>query len=320
MRVVEISDPASYHTAQWARQLIERNIETHVLYIDGWFDSKLDKVEGIEGCRYKLLKLPSKKSILLSLLKRGRVGTVVRSVRHGTMLHSNLEYAGPEINRYLKNQEIDVVHAHYVHGGGFIAYASEYLPCVLSTWGSDLTDGPKKYPHYIPLMKKTIEWATIINPASEVSAKLVKSFVEVGDNHIFVSSWGADTDFFKPDFDTRELKETLRIPDGPIILSFRALEPYYRIDIVLKAFNLVLQRHPTAVLIIGNDGPLRYDLEELAQSLGISARIVFTGIVVGEEMAKLFSMSDIYIQCPLSDGVSVSGMQACSKWIQWFLN
>ncbi len=320
MRVIEISDPSSYHTAQWVRQLLERNIETYVVYMDDWFDSKLDRIEGIDKCQYKLFKVPSKKSIISSLLKKGRLGTIARSVRYGTMLHSNLELVGPEINRYCKDQEIDVVHAHYVHGGGFLAYASNYLPCVLSTWGSDLTDGPEKYPYYIPMMKKTIDWATIINPASEVSANLVKTFSKVEDNRMFVSSWGADTDFFEPDLDSSELRHQLGIPDGLVILSFRTLDPYYRIDLIIRAFKIISEKYADVSLVIGNGGESQNDLEHLCEKLGIRDRVFFTGYMTGMRMAQLFSLADIYIQCPLSDGVSISGLQALAAGLPVIAN
>ncbi len=320
MRVVEISDPSSFHSAQWVNQLLQRRVETYATYIEGWFDSSIDKLKDIANLKYKLFIPPTKRRILASLIKTRKIGTVAKSLMHNTMIHGELELLAPSIAQYFRDEEINVVHAHYVHSGGFIAYSAGYEPCVLSTWGSDLTDGPDMYPYYIPLMKKTIEWATIINAASSVSAELVRSFAPVEENRMFVSSWGADTDLFNPNLDTYKLRSELGVPDGPVVLSFRALEPYYRIDIIIKAFKIVLQRHPEAVLVVGNDGPQREELELLARSLLIADRVVFTGYETGERMANIFSMSDIYIQCPLSDGVSVSGMQALASGLAMIAN
>lgn len=49
---------------------------------------------------------------------------------------------------------------------------------------------------------------------------------------------------------------------------------------ILRAFSKVAERYPNARLIVVGDGPLRTNLESLAISLGLSARIVFLGLQI----------------------------------------
>ena len=56
------------------------------------------------------------------------------------------------------------------------------------------------------------------------------------------------------------------------------MEPLYNVDCALRAFRLIQDRYPEARFVVGNDGPLRSELESLAKELGLKD-ITFTGAV-----------------------------------------
>jgi glycosyltransferase involved in cell wall biosynthesis len=320
MRVVEISNPSSFHTEQWVKQLMDRDIETHVVYVKGWYSWKEDRIQNIEGCQEMIFDTPSIRNLVMYLLKRGKLGALTKGIMTRTKIYGELIYLKPGLREYLTSNRIDVIHAHYLHSGCLLAHASGFQPTVMSTWGSDLTDGPEKYPYYIPLMRKALESATIVQPMSEVSVNLVRNIYPVEDSRMFVSSWGADTQYFKPDLETKSLREELKIPPGLVILSFRTLDPYYRIDMIIQAFKMICDKHKEVTLVIGNNGPLREELQQLCHNLDISNRVVFTGTLSNRSMAELFAMADIYVQCPLSDGVTISGLQALASGVPIIAN
>lgn len=320
MRVVEISDPSSFHTEQWARQLMERDIDTHVVYARGWYPEKDDRVRNVKGCHESILATPNRNALAFYLLRHGKVSSVIKGLRNSTRMYGELDYLGPRLREYLTTNDIDVVHAHYLHSGCLLAHASGFRPTVMSTWGSDLTDGPRKYPYYVPLMRKALKSATIVQPMSAVSVELVRKIYPVEDSRLFVSSWGADTQFFRPDLESKGLRENLGIPPGLVILSFRGLDPYYRIDTIIRAFKMICGAHKDATLVIGNTGPLLQDLQQLCRNLSIADRVFFTGYLSDEKMAQLFSMADMYVQCPLSDGVSISALQALASGLPIIAN
>ncbi len=320
MRVVEISDPTSFHTEQWVRQLIDRDIETHVLYVKGWFSGEEDRIQDVDGCQVEYFSTPNRSALGTYLLRHGKIKAIFKGFKNRTQLFGELEYLKPRLHNYMKSNNIDVIHGHYLHGGCFLAYASGFQPTVMSTWGSDLTLGPRKYPYYIPLMKKTLKSATIVQPASEVSAKIIQNLYPVDESKMFISSWGADTEFFRPDLDPSRLKQELGIPEGLVILSFRALKPFYRIDLIIKAFKIISEKYADVSLVIGIGGESQNDLEHLCEKLGIRDRVFFTGYITGERMAQLFALADMYIQCPLSDGVSISGLQALASGLPVIAN
>ena len=68
------------------------------------------------------------------------------------------------------------------------------------------------------------------------------------------------------------------------------------VNILLKAFKLVLKRHPDYTLQIvgkGETEALKREMENLSIELGISESVIFTGLVPFEEMPKLLIESEI---------------------------
>jgi glycosyltransferase involved in cell wall biosynthesis len=169
-------------------------------------------------------------------------------------------------------------------------------------------------------MKKALEWVSVVHVMSDISKKIVQDIYPIDEERIFKSTWGIDTDFFNPDRNTESISEKLGLEDEMKILSFRALEPLYRIDLLLRAFKIVQEKHPNVQLILGNDGSEKEKLSTLSKELDIDENVVFTGRLSDNEMADLFTLSDIYVQCPISDGVTISGMQAMAAGIPLVAN
>jgi glycosyltransferase involved in cell wall biosynthesis len=100
-----------------------------------------------------------------------------------------------------------------------------------------------------------------------------------------------------------------RVPLKPRLLSTRNLEPYYRIDVILRAFALVRSVYPEATLTVAGYGSEEGRLKRLAASLGESG-ISFAGRVEHEDMPSLYDRSDIYVNAPVLDNQPVSVLEA----------
>lgn len=104
------------------------------------------------------------------------------------------------------------------------------------------------------------------------------------------------------------------LPDGPpSIAPAEHLDPWRKTmlavgriahekayDRLLHAFAKIVDRFPDWDLAIVGDGPLRAELENLAEELGISARVVFPGRV--GNVGDWYSATDLFVMTSLSEG------------------
>ncbi len=72
--------------------------------------------------------------------------------------------------------------------------------------------------------------------------------------------------------------QQLRNTAGHILVAMGRLVPEKGFDLLLNAFSLIANRHPTWSLIILGDGPLRTDLETQVSALKLADRVHLTGI------------------------------------------
>lgn len=95
----------------------------------------------------------------------------------------------------------------------------------------------------------------------------------------------------------------------PIFLSNRNLEAHYGVDCVLRAFALVQQQVPEAVLTVVGDGSQRQALEQLAAELKLE-NTSFTGRVEHEEIYRYYAAADVFLNASRIDNQPLSLLEA----------
>jgi len=109
--------------------------------------------------------------------------------------------------------------------------------------------------------------------------------------------WPTDKVHYLPNFVSETTAPPLRrkdfyTPDNvPLILGLGRLHENKAFDVLLKA----VARLPNAYLWLAGDGPLRTELELLAEKLGMKPRVRFLGW--RDDVAALFATADIFV-CP----------------------
>ena len=102
-----------------------------------------------------------------------------------------------------------------------------------------------------------------------------------------------------------------RFPIRPVFLTSRLHEPLYNVPCVLRAFALVQERYPDAVLTVAGDGWMRPQLEALARELQLK-NTTFVGRVDFERMPALYDSSDIYLTATDLDNMPGSVIECLS--------
>jgi glycosyltransferase involved in cell wall biosynthesis len=97
---------------------------------------------------------------------------------------------------------------------------------------------------------------------------------------------------------------------APSVLVARHLEPIYDNQTALRAFALLAARYPAAQLVIAGSGPEAGMLAALADHLGITQAVRFTGRIDNSAMAALYREADIMLNPSLVDNMPNSVLEA----------
>lgn len=112
----------------------------------------------------------------------------------------------------------------------------------------------------------------------------------------------------------RACKVELSIP-GPMLLSSGRLAPEKNVDVVLRAFALVLKHIPNATMVITGHGSAEASLKKLAAELGLGNSVRFVGFVKPEKLEQLYCTAEVYVVMSTAETQSLSLMQGFANGV-----
>lgn len=163
-----------------------------------------------------------------------------------------------------------------------------------------------EYVHYFPLAPKSVSrglivrmlknyynrCAHVIAPSMPVEVVLREYGVTVP---ITVIPTGLSIDTARDDAARKRIRKELGIPENARVMLYVgriAREKY--LDLLLEAFDRLAPKYPDIRLMIAGGGPYEAQCRENASKLKSSNRIVFTGAVPREKVAKYYSAGDLF--------------------------
>lgn len=200
--------------------------------------------------------------------------------------------AKPAIARLLdEGFDFDLIDAHYFYPDGVAAaMLARYFnkPLVITARGSDIT----LLPQY-PLPRRMITWAArradaVITVCNALRDEVVALGVDAGK----VTSLrnGVDLALFRP---------VERTPNPAFtLLSVGHLVPVKAQELIVGALPLL----PGVRLVLAGDGPNRAMLEQLAQTLKVSARVTFLGAVPQAQLREHYGRADALVLASSREG------------------
>ncbi len=214
---------------------------------------------------------------------------------------NKLDYlaAIPRVRRLVKTIRPDLLHAHYATSYGFLGALSGLRPFVVTAWGSDILVTPRESAVMRHLVRWVLERADAITSDAEF---MTAAILEMGGH--------AKTLTIPLGVNQRLLNAPADAPRRPLVVSLRNLEPQFRIDRLIQAFQTVAQRDPSARLLIGNRGPELPALQALAETLNLKDRVEFIGFQSPGDLHRLLRESAVYVSIPESDATSVTLLEA----------
>ncbi len=300
LRIAVLGDFDSIHTQRWLRAFVERGHEVHAVS----FYHPRSELLGVNlhVLRSGGASAPGEEYTPAPSRLRQALRSPLRLLHGGRYLRAGLRQKVREIAP-------DVFHAHYLVEFGFYGSLVGYRPYAVSAWGSDVYREPRKPISHL-VARWTIRRAQLVTGSDPAMVAALRGLGARERQTQLVRIGALEEPFFEP--------MPVSVNEGPAetpptVLSTRALEPLYNIDMVLRAFAGVRADLPQVRLQIAGEGSERAALEALASELGLGESVSFLGRLTPEQMRDALSAAHVYVSVPSSDSLAASTMEAMAR-------
>ncbi len=211
------------------------------------------------------------------------------------ILKGNIKNIIAANDKNIKNFEqqygsIDLIHAHVSHPGGYVAMQisqSLNTPFVIT---EHMTPFPFSVYHKDGEISKLItQPLAMASKTICVSDFLKKSISEKAQAELCVINNFIDEDFFIP----KQKKSGVNVPIS--LLFIGRLVPQKGIDILLKAFKILLNSQQNIKLTIGGTGESEMDYQLLCNELGLEKNVSWLGDLDRNQVRDALQQCDIFV-------------------------
>lgn len=210
----------------------------------------------------------------------------------------------------------DVIHAHYASRYGALA-ALTCKKFIVSVWGSDVYEFPKRSLFHLLMLKWIVSRATFVTSTSRTMAddlcRLVPSLVEP----VYVVPFGVDVPSIGELGRCSNCLASPRSDDLCTIGTVKVMSDTYGIDVLIKAFSILHSRMlkkfnglPKVELVLVGGGVHLKKYINLADQLGIADSVKFVGDVAHSQVPNYLKSFDIFAALSRAESFGVSMLEA----------
>lgn len=219
-------------------------------------------------------------------------------------LHFDCFYSASYVREILKKFDVDILHAHYASSYGTLGRLCRFHPYVLSVWGSDVYEFPKRSWIHRELLKANLFSADTICSTSGVMASEINKYC---DRPIAITPFGIDCEQFCPSlYRERKCEEF-------VVGTVKTLEPVYGIEYLIRAFAILVakyQGNTRLKLVIAGAGYLDTSLKKMAFDLGIGNVTEFLGAIPHRDVPKVLGQLSVFAMLSNSESFGVAALEA----------
>lgn len=197
--------------------------------------------------------------------------------------------------------DCDIIHAQWTlsAGAALLSRLVHRRPVVVTLHGSDIFQVTR---HWLgqKLTVQILKRCAGIIAVSQALANATTTAVGVAPEAIRVIPDGVDVSQFKPGSDHRE----------PLILYVGSLIKRKGVIYLLQAMAKIVTDYPAVTLIIVGDGPERPALEQLAQTLNLTGKVIFTGLLPSAQVREWLQRARLFVLPSVEEGLGVVLLEA----------
>ncbi|MDG1332152.1 MAG: glycosyltransferase [Crocinitomicaceae bacterium] len=280
-QILFLADINSIHTERWVKSLLNRGFRIALFSLS---QKSTSWANGLENFEYRCYGISADE--------------IKSSRKFGKLSYFS---AQKEARKFAKSIEPDIVHAHYASSYGTLARQLGHPRTVLSLWGSDVYEFPKRSPIHRALFKKAVKFAKVVCSTSRDMAQEAKKYV---DREMIITPFGVDMNRFV-------LAEVKTMMEMTTIGTVKSLEEIYGVDRLVSLYAEYQSKvaTPTRLYIYG-DGSQKEALVAQAKSLGIEDHVTFHGRVEGDALVEAFQSLDVFVALSRRESFGVAALEA----------
>lgn len=225
-----------------------------------------------------------------------------------------------EVKRYAllareiaKRESFDIIHAHdwLCYPAGIAAKEVSAKPLVVHIHATefDRTGGHNVNEQVYAIEKEGFSKADKIVAVSNFTKQKVIDNYDISPEKIAVVHNGLDfqetAHNFYNSLNLGELKKKFKI-----VLFLGRLTLQKGPDYFLLAAKKVLQKNPNIYFVMAGSGDMEAQLINSAIDLGIADKVIFTGFLRDENLAKIYQLADLYILPSVSEPFGITALEA----------
>jgi len=204
----------------------------------------------------------------------------------------------PGIGKYLleHGNEYDIIHthSHLFFSSNLATKIGNILkkPVVLTNHGFTSQTAPRALQsiYNSTIGKWTFNLADLVfcytdQAKQELRENGIQTDIEVIHN-------GINCEFFKPNTDIEKKSQLLYVG---------RLKPLKGIEYLIEAFDIITDDYPDLHLKLVGEGPLKDDLKDMVEDLGIQDNVIFEGEVEYEDMPDYYNESLLFVSPTLTE-------------------
>ncbi|CAN2048487.1 Glycosyltransferase family 4 protein [Candidatus Magnetomoraceae bacterium gMMP-1] len=210
--------------------------------------------------------------------------------------------------RFIKKGKYKIIHTHSSKAGILGRWAAWLAgtPVIVHTvhgWGHNSRQHPLVRAFYILLEKLTLPITDRLIAVSPLDIQKGLSDGIGKQNDFVVIRSGIELERFgHPKISRDKTRSSLGIPPHAFVIgSVTRLSPQKAPLDFIEAVGIIAKKNPNAWFVIVGDGPLRQDVERLANKLDLKDRLILTGL--RRDIPELMAAFDIFVLSSLWEGL-----------------
>lgn len=141
-------------------------------------------------------------------------------------------------------------------------------------------------------------------------SEIAKALSPEAQSRLIKIAPGIDTDHFAPNSTSEQLRKDLGLADKKVIVCVGRLVHRKGQDILIQSLPAILEKHPTAHVLMVGEGPYRQDLTKMVLKLKLSDAVTFIGRIQYKDLPRYICAGDIFAMPSRSRlaGLEVEGL------------